>query len=124
MRKLAVILLLAAGVASAQARKPNIVYIMSDELAYYELSHMGNPYIKTPNIDRHILVNLRDVLAEKNDNLDCSSCHSVHAASNKKHESLDNRDFCYTCHVRGKPKSRVRRFSRGSDTCEVKGIDP
>ena len=32
--------------------KPNIVYIMSDELAYYELSHMGNPYIKTPNIDQ------------------------------------------------------------------------
>ena len=34
------------------AKKPNIVYIMSDELAYFELSHMGNPYIKTPNIDR------------------------------------------------------------------------
>ena len=31
---------------------PNIIYIMSDELAYFELSHMGNPYIKTPNIDR------------------------------------------------------------------------
>lgn len=33
-------------------RPPNIVYMMSDELAYFELSHMGNPYIKTPNIDR------------------------------------------------------------------------
>ena len=32
--------------------KPNIVYIMSDELAYYELSCMGHPHIKTPNIDR------------------------------------------------------------------------
>ncbi len=32
--------------------RPNIVYIMSDELAYYELSHMGNPHIHTPNIDR------------------------------------------------------------------------
>ncbi|MDA7924880.1 sulfatase-like hydrolase/transferase, partial [Mariniblastus sp.] len=31
---------------------PNIVFIMSDELAYYELSHMGNPYIRTPNIDQ------------------------------------------------------------------------
>jgi len=31
---------------------PNIVFIMSDELAYYELGHMGNPYIKTPRIDR------------------------------------------------------------------------
>jgi len=33
-------------------RPPNIVYIMSDELAYYELSHMGNPHIRTPSIDR------------------------------------------------------------------------
>ena len=32
--------------------KPNIVYIMSDELAYYELSHMGNPRIRSPRIDR------------------------------------------------------------------------
>ena len=34
------------------AKKPNIVYIMSDELAYYELGHMGNPYLRTPRIDR------------------------------------------------------------------------
>ena len=33
-------------------RPPNIVYIMSDELAYYELSHMGNERIRTPNIDK------------------------------------------------------------------------
>ena len=36
---------------AAPAKVPNIVYIMSDELAYYELGHMGNPYIKTPRID-------------------------------------------------------------------------
>ena len=34
------------------APPPNIVYIMADELAYYELGHMGNPYIKTPHIDQ------------------------------------------------------------------------
>jgi arylsulfatase A-like enzyme len=39
------------GTATAE-RPPNIVYIMSDELAYYELSHMGNPYIRTPHIDQ------------------------------------------------------------------------
>ena len=33
------------------ADKPNIVYIMADELGYYELSCMGNPHLKTPNID-------------------------------------------------------------------------
>ncbi len=34
------------------AEKPNLVYIMADELGYYELSCMGNPHIRTPNIDR------------------------------------------------------------------------
>lgn len=41
----------AAGGDVAQ-RPPNIVYIMSDELAYYELSHMGNDRLRTPNIDQ------------------------------------------------------------------------
>ena len=34
------------------AEKPNIIYIMSDELGYYELSCMGNPHIQTPRIDQ------------------------------------------------------------------------
>lgn len=38
--------------AADRDESPNIVYIMSDELAYYELSHMGNPKIRTPNIDQ------------------------------------------------------------------------
>ena len=49
------ILILASAVSilsHAAERPPNIVYVMSDELAYYELSHMGNPYIRTPRIDR------------------------------------------------------------------------
>ena len=35
----------------AKGKKPNIVYIMLDELGYFELSFMGNKYIETPNID-------------------------------------------------------------------------
>ena len=31
---------------------PNIVFMISDELAYYELSHMGNKKIHSPNIDQ------------------------------------------------------------------------
>ena len=50
-----VTLLVVASVFTINARGdglPNIVYIMSDELAYFELGHMGNPYIKTPRIDQ------------------------------------------------------------------------
>jgi len=38
--------------SAKNSSKPNIVYIMLDELGYFELSCMGNKYIETPNIDR------------------------------------------------------------------------
>ncbi len=38
--------------AEPAERSPIIVYFMSDELAYFELSHMGNTKIHTPRIDR------------------------------------------------------------------------
>lgn len=57
------VVLLLAGCALAevagQDRLPNIVYIMSDELAYYELSHMGNSRLHTPNIDQMAKEGLR-----------------------------------------------------------------
>lgn len=43
--------LTAAGLFGAE-RPANVVYIMADELGYYEPSHMGNPNLLTPQIDR------------------------------------------------------------------------
>lgn len=37
---------------SDDGKLPSIVVMMVDELAYFELSHMGNPKLKTPNIDK------------------------------------------------------------------------
>lgn len=36
----------------APAVQPNIVHFIIDELGYYESSHMGHPFMRTPNIDR------------------------------------------------------------------------
>jgi len=41
------------------ADRPNIVYIMSDELAYYEVGYMGHTELKTPRIDRMASEGLR-----------------------------------------------------------------
>ncbi len=38
--------------AAKNPTPPNIVYLMADELGYYELSCMGHPHLRTPNIDR------------------------------------------------------------------------
>jgi len=35
----------------SRRRKPNIVFLILDELGYYELSCMGHPIMETPNID-------------------------------------------------------------------------
>ena len=36
----------------AQEPKPNIIYIMLDEMGYYEPSYMGNKMLETTNIDK------------------------------------------------------------------------
>lgn len=50
--RVALFALLVSGDVCHAAEPPNIVYIMSDELAYFELSHMGNEKLHTPNIDK------------------------------------------------------------------------
>lgn len=52
MRLSLLLIVAVAACCSAQNRPPNIVYVMTDELAYFELGHMGNKYVKTPRIDR------------------------------------------------------------------------
>ena len=53
MKPIATLLFLATPLLSQTTpEKPNVVYLMSDELAYYELAHMGNPLIKTPVVDQ------------------------------------------------------------------------
>jgi arylsulfatase A-like enzyme len=54
MKALPLAALLALGLMTAAdaVERPNVIYFMSDELGYYELSHMGHPHIQTPNIDR------------------------------------------------------------------------
>jgi arylsulfatase A-like enzyme len=38
--------------ADAPARRPNVIYIMADELGYFEPGFMGGKNIQTPNLDR------------------------------------------------------------------------
>ncbi|MCH5377763.1 MAG: sulfatase-like hydrolase/transferase, partial [Planctomycetes bacterium] len=45
--------------AIAESRPTNIVYMMADELGYYEPSYMGNPNIQTPNLDSMAAAGIR-----------------------------------------------------------------
>jgi arylsulfatase A-like enzyme len=46
------LLLLAAGSYAQQPKRPNIVFIFSDDHAYQAISAYGNKQVQTPNIDR------------------------------------------------------------------------
>jgi arylsulfatase A-like enzyme len=47
-----VILSTAGNAVLAQAKLPNVIYIIDDELGYYEPAFMGGRNIQTPNLDR------------------------------------------------------------------------
>ena len=55
--------------------KPNFVYIMLDEWAYFESSHMGNKLLQTPNIDRLAAQGMRFTQALAGGNV-CASTRS------------------------------------------------
>ena len=52
MRILSLLALLLVGAAPVQERKPNIVFILADDLGYGELGSYGQTRIRTPHLDR------------------------------------------------------------------------
>jgi len=46
------VLFLASHAASLWAKKPNLLFIMADDLGWMDLACQGNPLVETPNLDR------------------------------------------------------------------------
>jgi len=46
------ILLASVWLGIARADRPNILIIMTDDMRFDQMAHMGHPYIQTPNLDR------------------------------------------------------------------------
>ena len=52
LRTALALLFLTAAAGAAPLDRPNIVFVMADDLGYGDLGVQGHPYIRTPNIDR------------------------------------------------------------------------
>src|ERR1700755_77473 len=46
------VFLMCSNIVHAQTKKPNIIFILSDDHAYQATSAYGNTLVQTPNIDR------------------------------------------------------------------------
>ena len=46
------LLALATGAATAAKNRPNLVFILADDLGWLDLPWAGNPWHETPNLDR------------------------------------------------------------------------
>lgn len=64
--------MLGMGMHAQQASKPNIIFILCDDMGYGDLACYGQPYISTPNIDR---------MASEGTNSARNLCERFHQAS-------------------------------------------
>ena len=70
-------------------------------------------------IEQHIFANSRHVLVGKKTAVTCTSCHSIHGESTKKHTELAETKYCTICHEPGKAMNDVKLPSpRQSKTCQ------
>lgn len=67
--------------------------------------------------DRHVIQNMRDMVAEGAVDTTCLSCHDIHGQSTEKHQELDDQALCFVCHTRAGPRSEVRPYRRHSSRC-------
>jgi len=67
--------------------------------------------------DRHVAQNVRDVALRGQTGVTCLSCHSIHRGSSRAHRRVRKAELCFTCHIRGERRSRLRALTRSSAVC-------
>jgi hypothetical protein len=111
---------LRGGIAKSNGRPyPNNFVPEDNLLRDFEVDFSEKNLAQMDVIERHIFANARDVLVGNKTDVTCTSCHSIHGESTKKHTELSETNDCKICHEPGKAMSDVNLpKSRHSKTCQ------
>ncbi|MFT3882172.1 MAG: hypothetical protein QM703_21285 [Gemmatales bacterium] len=67
--------------------------------------------------DRHVMVNVRDVVMNGKESMTCLSCHDVHGQSSEKHQLLPRSEYCANCHNPKGSMTYVKPLHSNNKTC-------
>ena len=88
----------------ATPERPNIIFIMADDMGYGDLSCYGNQYIKTPNIDRLARTGTSFTQAYAGSGISSPSRCSLMTGKNSGNTRIRD-NFCYEGGIAGKKVS-------------------
>jgi mono/diheme cytochrome c family protein len=81
----------------------------------------SDEYINALNpADRHVYLNVRDVVLYGNEEMTCVTCHDIHNISSRKHRvlrRLERGDYCAVCHDNLDDYTSLVRYEVHSDVC-------
>ena len=106
VRRLLVLWPLAALTLTAAPSRPNIIFILTDDQGYGDLSCTGNPILKTPNVDR-----LHDEGVRFTDFHVGPTCSPTRAELNTGRHEFRN-GVTHTIYERERLKSDLERIDR------------
>ncbi|MBX9654726.1 hypothetical protein K2Y11_14005 [bacterium] len=111
---------LRGGIAKSNGRPyPNNFVPEDNLLRDFEVDFSEQNLAQMDVIERHIFANARDVLVGNKIDVTCTSCHSIHGESTKKHTELSETNDCKICHEPGKAMSDVKLpKTRHNKTCQ------
>jgi predicted CXXCH cytochrome family protein len=68
--------------------------------------------------DRHVMMNVRDVVLSGREEITCLSCHDVHTSSSHKHRNLRVSEICAQCHDLGGRIRGHKEYEVHSERCQ------
>lgn len=88
----------------------------------FEVDFSDEHIAQLSDSDKHVLINVRDVVLNGREEMTCTSCHDIHDQSTRRHRTLkklQRNNYCMLCHDNLEDWTSTRRFGTHSKTCQL-----